>query len=291
MSPDPDYALYSDQDLSRQMMPRIAVPDHEHWLAGSLALSDGLKGRISHLRDQRYGDGPRQVADLFPAAHPGAPKGAPIVLFFHGGFWRALSKDHFGHAAGPLVEAGGAVVMAGYDLCPTVPLRTIVAQARQALLWTRQQAARLNGDPDRIYVAGNSAGAHLAAMMMTEDWSRHGLPRAPIAGAILVTGIYDLRVVPRIPVNEDVRLAPEDVLELSPQFLPLHCRMPAIVAAGASEPPLWIEQSRRFAAKLSAKGADVRLMEIAGLHHFSITHSLSDSNAPLTRAILGLVHR
>ena len=56
--------------------------------------------------------------------------------------------------------------MPGYDLCPSVPLTTVVAQARQALLWTRQNAARLNGDPERIYVAGNSAGAHLAAMMM-----------------------------------------------------------------------------------------------------------------------------
>ena len=287
MSPDPDYDLIGDEDLSRQMMPRIAVPDHESWLARDLALCDALKDRISVLRDQRYGVGPRQLADLYPAPRPASP----IVLFFHGGFWRALSKDHVGHVAGPLVEAGAAAVMPGYDLCPSVPLRTVVDQAKQALLWTRQQAARLNGDPDRIYVAGNSAGAHLAAMMMTVDWTRHGLARAPIAGAILVTGIYDLRVVPRIQVNEDVRLAPEDILGVSPQFLPMHCRVPTIVAVGAAEPPMWIEQSQRFAAKLSAKGADVRLMEVAGLHHFSITHSLHDSNAPLTRAILELVHR
>ena len=286
MSPDPDYDLYSDQDLSRQMMPRIAVPDHEHWLAEDLALSDEVKARISLLPDERYGEGPRQVADLFPATRPGAP----IVLFFHGGFWRTLSKDHVGHVAGPLVEAGAAVVLPGYDLCPVVSLRTVVAEARDALLWTRKQAKRLNADPDRIYIAGNSAGAHLAAMMMAEDWSRHGLPRAPIAGAILVTGIYDLRPVLRIQVNEDVRLTAEDVPGLSPQFLPLRCRVPSIVAVGGGEPPLWIEQSRRFAAKLSAIGADVRMMEVPGLHHFSITHSLSDRAAPLTRAILDLVH-
>ncbi len=287
MSPDPDYDLIGDDDLSRQMMPRIAVPDHESWLARDLALSETLKTRISVYRDQRYGDGPRQLADLYPAPGPGGP----IVLFFHGGFWRALSKDHLGFVAGPLIEAGAAAVVPGYDLCPSVPLRTVVEQARQALLWTRQQAARLNGDPDRIYVAGNSAGAHLAAMLMTEDWTRHGLPRAPIAGAILVTGIYDLRPVLRIQVNEEVRLAPAEVPALSPQFLPLHCRVPTIVAVGAAEPPLWVEQSQRFAAKLSAKGADVRLMEIAGLHHFSITHSLSDPSAPLTRAMLDLVYR
>jgi arylformamidase len=287
MSPDPDYDRYSDQDLSRQLMPRIAVPDHEHWLAKDLALSDQLKGRVCPLRDQRYGEGPRQVADLFPAPRPGGP----LILFFHGGFWRALSKDHVGHVAGPLVEAGAAVALPGYDLCPSVSLVTVVAEAKQALLWTRQQAARLNADPDRVYVAGNSAGAHLAAMMLAEDWTRHGLARSPIAGAILVTGIYDLRAILRIQVNEDVRLAPEDAPALSPQFLPVRSSVPAIVAVGALEPPLWIEQSRRFAAKLSAAGAAVRLLEIAGLHHFSITHSLSDSTAPLTRAILDLVHR
>jgi arylformamidase len=286
MSPDPDYDLFSDQDLSRQMMPRIAVPDHERWLADDLVLSDGLKRRLSPLRDQRYGDGPRQVADLFPASRPGAP----IVLFFHGGFWRALSKDHLGFVAGPLVQGGAAVVVPGYDLCPSVPLQTVVTQAKQALLWTRQQADRLNSNPDRIYVAGNSAGAHLAAMMLAEDWSRHGLARSPIAGAILVTGIYDLRAVLRIQVNEDVRLSAEDALALSPQFLPVHSRVQTIVAVGAAEPPLWIEQSRRFAAKLTSAGADAKLMELPGLHHFSITQSLSDSTAPLTRAMLELVH-
>jgi arylformamidase len=286
MSPDPDYDLISDQDLSRQMMPRVAVPDHECWLADDLVLSGEAKERLHVLRDQRYGDGPRQVADLFPASRPGAP----IVLFYHGGFWRSLSKDHVGYVAGPLTRAGAACVLPEYDLCPGVTLRTVVAEAKQALLWTRQQAARLNADPDRIYLAGNSAGAHLAAMMIAEDWTAHGLARSPIAGAILVTGIYDLRVIPRIPVNDDVRLSPADIPALSPQFLPLHCRVPTIVAVGAAEPPLWIEQSHRFARKLSAAGADARLMEMPGLHHFSITQTLSDPSAPLTRAILDLVH-
>src|SRR5215470_6100623 len=199
MSPDPDYDLVSDQELSRHMMPRIAVPDHERWLADDLVRSERVRDRLSFYRDQRYGEGPRQVADLFPASRPGAP----IVLFYHGGFWRALSKDHVGHVVGPLAQAGAACVLPGYDLCPSVTLRTVVTEAKQALLWTRQQAARLNADPDRIYVAGNSAGAHLAAMMMAEDWTAHGLARAPIAGAILVTGIYDLRALPRIQVNDD----------------------------------------------------------------------------------------
>ena len=287
MSPDPEYDRISDLEMSRHMMPRLAVPDCDRWLEDGLTLSAALKAQLSGDRDQRYGDGPRQVADLYPARRAGSP----IVLFIHGGYWRALSKDHVGHVAGPLVEAGAAVVLPNYDLCPSVPLKTVVTEAKQALLWTRQQAGRLGGDPDRIYVAGNSAGAHLAAMLLAEDWTAHGLARSPVAGAILVTGIYDLRSIPRIQVNEDVRLKPDEIRSLSPLFLPLRSRVPTLIAVGADEPGLWIEQTKRYADMVSAAGAPVTYMELSGLHHFSITHSLGDKSAPLTRAMLDLVHR
>lgn len=285
MSPDPDYALISADEMGRQMMPRIAVPDHERWLQADLARAGLLKTRLPGRYDQRYGPGPRQVADLFPAPQPGSP----IVLFFHGGYWRALSKDYVRHVAEPLGARGIAAVLPNYDLCPTVPLATVVDQTRQALLWTRSQAAMLNGHPDRIYVAGNSAGAHLAAMLLAEDWTRHGLERSPIAGAILVTGIYDLNAVLHIQVNEDVRLGKADVFALSPQFLPVRNPVQTIVAAGGDEPPLWIEQSRRFHDKLVQTGVKSELMIPPGLNHFSITASLGDPAEPLTNAMLRLV--
>ncbi len=285
MSPDPDYGLISAAELNRQMMPRVAVPDHERWLEADLARGAALGRTLPGQYDQRYGAGPRQVADLFPAPRPKAP----IVLFFHGGFWRGLSKDYVRHVAVPLAEAGIAAVLPNYDLCPAVTPAEVVDQARQALLWTRAQAGQLNGDPDRIFVAGNSAGAHLAAMLMAEDWTRHGLARSPIAGAILVTGIYDLRPVLRIQVNDDTRLAPGEVDALSPQFLRFRQPAPSIVAVGGDEPPLWIEQSQRFATKLRQAGGTAELMVLPGLNHFSITASLGDAAAPLTAAMLRLV--
>jgi arylformamidase len=285
MSPDPDYALIAADEMGRQMMPRIAVPDHERWLEADLARAGILKTHLSGRYDQRYGPGPRQVADLFPATRPGSP----IVLFFHGGFWRALSKDYVRHVAEPLAAHGVAAILPNYDLCPGVKLATVVDQARQALLWTRSQAAALNGDPDRIYVAGNSAGAHLAAMLLAEDWSRHGLARSPIAGAILVTGIYDLNAVLHIQVNEDVRLAKADAPALSPQFLPVRNPVETIVAVGGDEPPMWVEQSQRFHGKLVQAGIGSELMVIPGLNHFSITASLGDPGEPLTRAMLRMV--
>lgn len=285
MSPDPDYDLISADELNRQMMPRVAVPDHERWLAADQERGAALRRILSGRYDERYGLGPRQVADLFPASGPNAP----IVLFFHGGFWRALSKDYVRHVAVPLREAGVAAVLPNYDLCPQVTLSTVVDQARQALLWTREHAGTLGGDPERIFVAGNSAGAHLAAMLMAVDWSHHGLARSPIAGAILVTGIYDLRAILHIQVNEDTRLTPDEVRGLSPQFLALRNPAPTIVAVGGDEPPLWIEQSRRFADKLTRAGGRTDLMILPGLNHFSITASLGDRKAAVTNAMLTMI--
>src|SRR4051812_27044960 len=86
------YQGLSDADFTTHFMPRIAVPDHEDWLAQDLAATAAMRHRIRHRRNERYGPGPLQLFDLFPAKQPGSP----VVAFIHGGYWRGLSKDHFG---------------------------------------------------------------------------------------------------------------------------------------------------------------------------------------------------
>ena len=76
---------------------------------------------------------------------------------------------------------------------------------------------------------------------------------------------------------------------LSPQFLPLRNVVETIVAVGGDEPPLWIEQSRRYHDKLVRAGARAELMILPGLNHFSITASLGDADEPLTNAMLRLI--
>ncbi len=282
MNAHPDYAEFSDAMLSRHFMPRQAVPEHERWLAGDEALTRRAKARTQLLPDRRYGPGPRQVADLYPARE----HGAPLLVFFHGGYWRALSKDHVGHVAGPLSEAGVASVIPNYDLCPQVTLAALVEQAREAIEFALAHASQLNADPSRLFVGGNSAGAHLAAMMLATDWGPRGLGATPIRGVFLLTGIYDLSAIPRIEANDDVRLSPDEALRLSPMFLPMPGQAKALIAVGAREPSLWIEQSRRFAAKLAAEGHWSEFIIVPRLHHFSITRSLGDQQSPLCRALI-----
>lgn len=283
MSP---YRGLSDADFVTHFMPRIAVPDHETWLAEDYAATAAVRERIAHRRNARYGPGPLQLFDLFPAKRPGAP----VLVFIHGGYWRALSKDHYGFIAEPLVEAGAAVALMDYDLCPSVDLATVIAQVAASIDWLRGQAATINGDPDRMVLAGNSAGAHLAAMMLGRDWNE-----APaggfIKGAVLVTGIYDVMPVTRIQVREDVHLTPQDVERFSPQHLEIEVAAPAVVAVGGDEPELWIDQSRRYHRKRVEAGLQSEFMVLPGHHHFSITRALAEPDNPLFRSMLRLLER
>jgi arylformamidase len=288
--PKVDFAALSDEVLNQHFMPRIAVPDHETWLNSDLATSDGIRRKLAAdgrgQLDRRYGPGPRQLLDFFPASEPNAP----ILVWIHGGYWRALSKEHYTSIAPTFLQASAAVVIIGYDLCPTVTLAELLAQTRAALHWVRSHAAEMQGDPDRIVLAGNSAGAHICAMALQHDWSGDAFPPESLRAAALITGIYDLTPVQRLPVQAEVRLLPDDIAALSPQMQPIRSKARCLVAVGADEPAMWIAQSRDYHDKLVTAGVTSNLMVVPNRHHFSITRDLADAATPLAHAVMDLLN-
>jgi arylformamidase len=278
------FETLTEADFAQHFMPRLAVPDHQTWLDEDFALSAAIRERIPHRNNARYGPGPLQLIDLFPAKAPGSP----VFVFIHGGYWRALSKDYFSYIADPLLDAGAAVAMVDYDLCPAVTLDTVVEQVAQAVAWIRKEAISLNGDPDRLIVGGNSAGAHLAAMMLSRNWNGED-DGAFLKGAVLVTGIYDLAPIPHIQVREDVVLKSEDIERLSPLRLSPKVKVPVVVAVGGDEPALWIEQSARYHRRLAEAGLESDYMVLSGHHHFSISRAIAEPEGTLFRAMRRLL--
>lgn len=285
MVPKVEYGALSDEALSRQFMPRIAVPDHEKWLAEDLALSAPVQKSKGARLNVRYGPGTRQVLDIFPAEKADSP----ILVWVHGGYWRALSKDHYGFIAPPFLAAGAAVVLINYDLCPNVDLVTLLAQTRAALHWVRGHAAEMGGHPDRLVLAGNSAGAHICAMALQYTAGADRAPVEAVRAAAFITGIYDLTPIPRIQVSEDVHVTLDQIPGLSPLALPITHKVPSVVAVGADEPEMWIGQSEMYHARLVAAGGRSEYMCIPGRHHFSITRDLANAEAPLTRSMIDLL--
>ncbi|QEX22665.1 esterase [Hypericibacter adhaerens] len=276
------YDQLDDVTINTQFSPRIAVPDCEEWLARDAKLSADTRAALRHTADIAYGESPGERLDVFPATDPGAP----IHVYIHGGYWRALDKSDFSYVARPLVAAGATTVLLNYDLCPKVTLDIIVQQIRNAVIWVYRHAGLLGGSADRIYLSGSSAGAHLAAMMLAQDWSRSPVPDDVIKGAVCITGIYDVEPVLRIQANEQIRLKPEMVARNSPLRFAPRRRCPALVAVGAKETPEWIKQSEAYEAHLKRHGLPTSLLKLPDTHHFSITQSLSWPDSVLARAML-----
>jgi arylformamidase len=276
------YEHLDDATINAQFMPRIAVPDHEAWLARDEKLAAETRRTRRHIADVAYGETRLQRLDVFPAENPNAP----IQVFIHGGYWRALDKSGFSYLAEPLLAAGATTVLLNYDLCPTVTLDEIVQQVRRALIWVYRHAGLLGGDAERIHISGNSVGAHLCAMMLARDWRRDPVPPDFIKGAVCITGIYDLEPVLRITANEDIRLTPDMVRRNSPLFMAPAVKCPVLVAVGGDEPEEWIKQSEAYADHLKRHGAPADYLRIPATHHFSITQSLIQPESLLGRAML-----
>src|SRR6478609_4403532 len=187
----------------------------DRWARVSQLVREQIPGHL----DLAYGEGAMERLDLFPTD----VAQAPVLVFIHGGWWRALDKSDHSFLASAFTDEGAMVVMPNYSLCPTVGIDRIPLQLTQALAWVWRHAADYGGDPNRIVVVGHSAGGHLAAMLSCCDWKSVApdLPRHLIKGAISISGVHDLAPIRQTPfLQGDLRLDADAVRRLSPINFP-----------------------------------------------------------------------
>jgi len=270
---------HTQVDWERHFNPRVAVPNFEEIMSERKRQSELTRNRRQFVANLRYGEAARSTLDVFPAN-----TGHATVVYIHGGYWRAGAANDNSAIAEHFCRAGVAVFLINYTLCPDSSLPKIVDQIAQALTWIKTHGRDYGATPDQLYLCGTSAGAHLAAMLLAHD--------ATIAGACLISGIYDLAPVLEVSVNADIGLTRETAQQMSPMnHLPIgHPRL--VMAVGEHEPSLWTQQSRDYSAKCIAQGLDCNMLEIPGANHFSVAEAAYHGAAPIAQAMkraMGLV--
>ena len=267
-------------DWERHFNPRAAIANFDQIVGERKKMSALIRDRGPFVADLRYGEAARSTLDVFPAQTAKA-----ALVYIHGGYWRSgAAKDNSAIAA-HFCDAGVAVFLVNYTLCPDSTVPEIVQQLAQALTWIKANGSNYGAAPDHLYLCGTSAGAHLAAMLLASDPSR--------AGACLISGIYDLAPVLKVSVNAEIGLTPEMVHPMSPMF-----HLPAgdprlVMVVGGQEPSLWIQQTRDYGARCVEQGLKCDLFEIAGANHFSVVEALYDEKAPIAavmKTAMGLVN-
>jgi acetyl esterase/lipase len=264
--------------LDKAYNNRNAVGDYAAIAADRLARSNRVRRARRFLADLRYGDSPRERLDFFPAA--GAR--APVLVFFHGGYWQSNDKEASSFLVGGPLSRGFSVALVEYTLAPEAAMDRIVAEARRALEWLARNAERLGGRADAIVVSGHSAGGHLAATL---------LDHPAVAAALPISGLFDLNPIRLNYLNEKLRLSEEDAARHSPLLhLPATCAH-AIVAVGAGELPELVRQSADYAAALRAKKLPVEYLPLPGHDHFSVLEELAAGDGRLCEELVRLCPR
>jgi len=209
----------------------------------------------------------------------------PVFMFIHGGYWKALSRADSAFMARMLDDQGVATVVPDYTLAPGATLEEIVRQVRAAVAWVYDNGPEHGLDPERIVVGGSSAGGHLTGMTMVGGWQAElGLPEDVVKAAMPFSGLFDIRPLTRVYVNEWLGLDAERAATLSPEMLEAERRVPAVIAVAEEDGAGFVEQSRRFQAHWGGE-----LMVVPGRNHFDVELDLGDPKSAVSRKLLGLI--
>ena len=191
---------------------------------------------------------------------------APLLVFIHGGYWRALSADECCMWAGDALDLGYSFASINYTLAPTATLDRIVAQCRMAMDWLSEGSGL---QPARTVVTGSSAGGHLAAMVSTACPTPHA-----VDGAVLLSGVFDLRPLVNTSVNDAINLTTPDAVRLSPAHVRVNPVAAVRTIVGFEETAAFKQQSADYTTKLASSGADATNHIVDGRDHFDLIYDL-----------------
>jgi arylformamidase len=216
---------------------------------------------------------------------------APVHIFLHGGAWRGGRSGQAAYMAEPFINAGAHFVSVDFNnvLETKGDLFPMADQCRRAVAFVYRNAKSFGGDPDRLYLTGHSSGGHLGGCVAITEWEKEGLPRDIIKGALLGSGMYDLKAVRLSQRASYVTFT--DAMEdaLSPQRHLDKVHTPLIVTYGTLETPEFQRQSRDFAAAMQAAGKPVQLLAGKGYNHYETQETLGNPYGFMGRAAMQMM--
>ena len=272
----------SSPEIDAQYNAAAAVADSAEQLRRHGELSAEALARLRCIEGIAYGPTLDETLDVFPAERPASP----VFVFIHGGYWRRFAARDYHLVALGLVPRGITTVVVDYSLCPKVTIDEIVRQCRAAVAWTLRRIGEHGGDPARVAVGGHSAGGHLTAMCLGARWDEdYGLARDPLAGAVLVSGIYDLEPLRFSYLQPSIQLDDGIVRRNSPMFGVRPCATPALVTWGADESAEFARQATQYHAAWQGAGNRGELLPLVGANHFTAVEGLADPGSTLSRWI------
>ena len=258
---------------------------------GAAAYRGLFAGGVSVTRDIAFGPGERGRLDVYRPRRP--LPGAPVAVFFYGGTWQEGDRAFYHFVGATLASRGIVTVTPDYRLYPEVCFPDFLRDCAAAVRFTRDKATAWGGDPGRLFLIGQSAGAYNAAMLgLDRRWlGAEGLdPATDLAGVIGLAGPYDF-----LPLRDETLktiFGPEPLAQTQP-----------IAHAGGEAPPMLLlvgdkdravrpGNSFRLAKAIRAAGGVAEAKAYPGVGHVGILTALLPPlrhRAPVLADIVGFI--
>ncbi|MFS8136760.1 MAG: alpha/beta hydrolase [Thermomonas sp.] len=218
-------------------------------------------------------------------------KRAPVVVFFYGGSWQRGSRDQYKFVGQRLAENGVLAVVADYRTYPQAMFPAFMDDAARAVRRVHDDAAGWGGDPNKLFIAGHSAGAQIAALLATDSryLARQGMKPTDLSGVSGLSGPYDFNITADLvpvfgvssqwPLAQAVNFVDGD----EPPFLLIH---------GKSDQVVEYADSVELAGRLRAHGVHATLDLLPDAGHITPLAGLYDpKRAPaVLKDMLAFIH-
>jgi len=264
------------------------APNREHLQKRRRVASERAIARIGQPKRVAYGPTEIEKLDIYQCNRPNTP----INVFIHGGAWRGGYAKDSAYMAEMYLAAGAHLVIPDFVWVQDAggSLMTMADQVRRAVAWVYKNATSFGGDPNRLYISGHSSGGHLGGVVVITDWRKDfDLPPDIIKGALLISGMYDLK-----PVRLSKRSQYVDVDDVTEEMLSAQrhidmINMPLIIAHGTLESPEFQRQSRDFTAAVKAADKPVEFIVGEGFNHFEMQETMGNPFGLGGRAALSMM--
>jgi acetyl esterase/lipase len=239
-------------------------------LFNTIMPKDGGVVRLVH--GEPFGSDKRQRLDVY------APQGQrrealPIIVFFYGGSWNSGTRNGYSFVGKAFASRGFLVAIPDYRLVPAVRYPAFLQDNAAAVHWVRQHAKKLGADPDRIVLAGHSAGAYNAAMLALDPrWL--GVDREAIKGLIGLAGPYDFLPFSG-PIVERTFVGVTDQRATQPVYYARRNAPPAFLATGNMDTLVEPRNSDALASALITQGAAVERTRYAHVGHIGLVTAIA----------------
>lgn len=279
---------YDQVELNAAYDQRAYAPLGDQITARFITDSEETRRRLGDPERRSYGPSEIEKLDIFRTL----AANAPIMVFAHGGAWLRNQASDFHYLAENFVRGGAHFV--ALDFVPVDhadgDLRVMADQVRRAIVWVYRNAASFGGDPNQIFVSGQSSGAHLAGLALITDWAKdYGAPADILKGGMLQSGMYEMKPVRLSSRSSYIKF--DDAMEdaMSSQRHIANLRAPIVVMYGTNETPEFQRQNREFGAAVKAAGKPARLIVLPNHNHYEVQQTMASPYGWGGRAALALM--